>query len=98
MIIYFQYILGATFTMRSASAPSSNMITSSSDYVWRYPPKISNVATSRPSCASTAMVTNTDYVATLGEAASYFYYLPLFSAVRKCMYLYLFIVIIFQEQ
>ena len=70
---YFWYILGANFTMISAISPSRNMLAPSSVSMWIYAPGISNVATSRPSCASTDLVMNTDSVATVGEATSYLF-------------------------
>ena len=70
MMTYFWYILGATFIIISASAPSRYIITSLSVSVWRYTPGISKVAMSQPSCDSTATVINTDYVANVGEATS----------------------------
>lgn len=65
----FQYILGVTLTTRSACAPSSNIRMSSYFYVGKYAHKMSNMAMPWPSCASTSVVMNTDYVETLDKAA-----------------------------
>ena len=49
------------------------MIKSSYISEWRYPPGMSNVAPSWPSCVSTFAVINTDLVETLGESTSSFF-------------------------
>ena len=73
MIIYFWYILGATFTMSSSSDPYRNMITYLSVSMWIYSPGMSNVSTSQPSCVYTHSVMKTYSVETVGESESYFF-------------------------
>ena len=63
MMTYFWYILGATFTMRSTSAPSRNMITSLSVYVCKWYPGMTNMATSRPAFTYTDAFMNNDSIA-----------------------------------
>ena len=76
MITYLWYILGDTFTMISHIAPSSNIIPFSYIYMWIYSPGISNVSMSRPSCASTSVVMNTESAIDIGEAVSSCFIVP----------------------
>ena len=73
MMTYFQYILVDNFTNSLDSATYSSKIAPSYVSVRRYTPGISHVATSQPSCASTAVFINTGYVSTIGEAAASFF-------------------------
>ena len=73
--------------MSSASASYKNTIMSLSVCVCIYADGVSNVSMSRPPCASTAAVMNTNSVSTVGEAASYllilsYFFLPTTHARR----------------
>ena len=95
VITYIRYILGSTLNLISASTTSSNMITSLSVSVWRYDSSLSNVATSWPSCVSTAAVINNNSVAAVGESISSFFiashcFLPS-PHTRTCIYTFRFL-------